>query len=265
MYPFLRIGESLSIPTYGVFYVSAFLFAIALAAKLATRVGVPFWTTVDIAFQFSIAGELGSRLFFIIVEWDAFVHGQIPWRQFLLAGRVVLGGIVVGGLYGAWLFRKHRLPVLAAMDACLAGVALGMGLGRVGCLMSGCCFGKPTDWFWGITFTDPTCHRISGTPLHVPLHPTQILQALDGFLICAFLVWLFGRRRFDGQGGSLFFVLTGIARFGWEFLRDDPRGAWIGLSTSQWIGLVMVAVGAVLYAWTGKRRRLAHYVPMEAV
>ena len=260
MHPFLHVGEY-SIATYGLFYLAAFLGAIALMSRLATHVGVPFWKFVDLAFQFCIAGEIGSRLFFILVEWQAFFGGQISMRQFLLAGRVVLGGIVVGAAYGIWLFRKHRLPVLAVLDAGLAGVPLGMGLGRLGCFMSGCCYGKPTDWWWGITFTDPVCNRISGTPLHVPLHPTQILQALDGFLICAFLVWLFYRRRFDGQVAALFFVLAGITRFGWEFLRNDPRGARWGLATSQWIGLVMVAVGVALYLWSARRGTLERYEP----
>lgn len=261
MHPFLEFGETLRIPTYGVFYVTAYLAAIALAARLGMRLGIPFWKTIDVAFQFSIAGELGARLFFVLVEWDAFVAGRISMREFLFAGRVVLGGIVVGSLYGAWLFKKHRLPLLALMDACLAGVALGMGLGRLGCLMAGCCFGKPTDLWWGITFTDPVCRRLSGTPLGVALHPTQILQALDGFLLCAFLVWLFPRRRFDGQGGALFFAWSGASRFAWEFLRDDRRGSWMGLATSQWIGLAMIATGAILWVWASKRKRLERYEP----
>lgn len=258
MHPFVHLGD-LTLPTYGLFYLTAYLAAISLAARLGTRLGIPFWKTFDIAFQFSIAGELGSRLAFVLVEWEAFFAGEISLRQFFFAGRVVFGGLVAGALWGLWLFKKHRLPILALMDACLAGVALGMGIGRLGCLMAGCCWGKPTDLGWGITFTDPACARISGTPLGVPLHPTQIVQSLDGFLICAFLSWLFFRRRFDGQVGSLFFVLTGVARFGWEFLRDDPRGGWLGLATSQWIGLVMVAVGVAVYVWSGRRGRLELY------
>ena len=127
--------------------------------------------------------------------------------------------------------------------------------------MSGCCYGKPTDGWWGITFTDPAAHRISGTPLDVPLHPTQILQALDGFMVCGILVWLFYRRTFDGQVTSLFFVLAGLSRLGWEFLRGDPRGALWGLATSQWIGIAMVGVGVAVYLWTRKRGKLERYAP----
>ena len=71
----------------------------------------------------------------------------------------------------------------AGFPASAVPVPIGLGIGRLGCLMSGCCYGKPTDLWWGITFTNPDAERISGTPLHVALHPTQILQAIDGFVI----------------------------------------------------------------------------------
>lgn len=260
MHPFLSLLPGWSIPTYGLFYVSAFVCAIALAAALATRVGVPFWKMVDVAFQFSIAGEIGSRLVFILVEWRAFFGGEIPLRQFLAAGRVVLGGVAVGALFSIWLFRRHRLPVLAVFDASAAGVAFGMGLGRLGCLMAGCCYGKPTHSALGIVFTDPVAHRISGTPLGIPLYPTQVLQAVDGFLLSAFLVWVFLRRRWDGQVLALFCILSGLSRVGWEFLRDDRRGFWGALATSQWIGIGMAAVGAGLWFWTRRRGRLEIYL-----
>lgn len=263
MHPFFQITENFSIPAYGVFLVLAMLSAIALGCHLATKVGVPFWKMVDLAFQFCIAGEIGARLMFLVVEWRALVAGEIALRQFLVAGRVVFGAILGGAVFSLWLFRKHRLPVLASFDFALAVVPLGMGVGRLGCLMAGCCYGKPTSSILSITFVDPAARRISGTPLGVPLVPTQIYQAVEGFLLCAFLVWVFTRRRFDGQVSALFLVLAGVSRFGWEFLRDDRRGSWLGLATSQWIGLAMVAGGAILWAWASKRRRLERYAPPE--
>ncbi len=247
MHPILVRTEWLTLPTYGVFYLAAYLAAIFMAAHLARREGVPFWRMVDITFQFSIAGEIGARLTFVIVEWDRFRAGTISAMEFLQAGRVVLGGLLVGAAVAVWLFRRHKLPVLGVLDAAVTGTVLGMGIGRLGCLMSGCCFGKPTDWWWGITFTDPLAEAISGTPLGVALHPTQILQSLDGFLLFAFLYWMFPRRKFAGQNVALFLLIQGTTRFVVEFLRGDPRGEGAGLATSQWIGLGMVATGIVLW------------------
>ena len=261
MHPFIHLGESLAIPTYGLLYMTAFLVSIAGMGWLATSIGIPFWKMVDYSFQYLIAGEVGARLAFVIVEWDSFSSGAISLHRFLVSGRVVLGGVVGGLLYAVWLFRKHRLPMLAVMDAGVAPVPIGMGIGRLGCLMSGCCYGKPTDLWWGITFTSPDAHRISGTPLNVPLHPTQILQALDGFILAGILIWVFYRRRWDGQVAGLFFALTGLVRFGWETLRGDRRGAAAGLATSQWIGLVLIVLGTAMFFWTRKRGRLETYQP----
>jgi phosphatidylglycerol:prolipoprotein diacylglycerol transferase len=264
VHPFFQLTESVSIPAYGVFLVLAMLSAIALGCHLATRVGVPFWKMVDLAFQFCIAGEIGARLLFLVVEWRALVDGEIPLRQLLVAGRVVFGAILGGALFSLWLFRKHRLPVLASFDFALAVVPLGMGIGRIGCLMGGCCYGKPTSSILSITFRDPTASRISGTPLGIPLVPIQIYQAVEGILLCAILVWIFTRRRFDGQVSALFLLIAGASRFAWEFLRDDRRGSWIGLATSQWIGLAMIAGGVILWAWASRRNRLERYEPEPA-
>lgn len=256
MLPFLYTSESFSVPTYGILYLIAYLASIAIFGLLATRIGQRFWHVVDIAFQFSIAGELGARLTFVVVEWDSFVAGAISMKQFLLAGRVVLGGILVGCLYGTWLFRRHKLPVLAVSDAALTGVAFGMGFGRLGCLASGCCYGKPTDWAWGITFHDPQAHALSGTPLDVALHPTQLVLFAAGMAMFGVLYWAFGRRRFDGQVAALFFMIAGVTRFLAELLRGDPRGATAGLATSQWIGIGMVLAGGLLWIVGARRNKL---------
>ena len=140
------------------------------------------------------------------------------------------------------------------MDAGLVGAALGMGIGRLGCLVAGCCYGKPTGLAWGITFSHPLAERLQGTPLGVPLHPTQIVQSLIGFLLFAFLYWVHRRKVFDGQVAIPFLLLAGVSRFLMEYLRGDPRGQALGLATSQWIGLTMILAGAVWF-WVARKTR----------
>lgn len=246
MHPMIHLSDGLALPTYGLFYLTAFLGAIGYAAWLGRRIGLPFSRTIDAGFTVAIAGEIGARLLFVIVEWDRFAAGAISMKQFLVAGRVVLGGVLGAIVAAIWVFRRFRLPVLAFMDAGIAGVVLGMAIGRLGCLMAGCCYGAPTDMWWGITFTEPLANELSGTPLGVALHPTQILQSLDSFLTMALLTWLFFRRTFDGQGIAIWMMLAGLSRFLIEFLRADARGGIAGLATSQWIGLVMIVVGIVM-------------------
>jgi phosphatidylglycerol:prolipoprotein diacylglycerol transferase len=131
------------------------------------------------------------------------------------------------------------------------GVALGQAIGRLGCFSAGCCWGKPTTLPWGVRFT-PLGHEITGVPVDVDLHPTQLYESAATFLIFLFLFWLHRRKRFSGQVILLYAVLYAVTRFSIEFLRDDPRGdiagltTLTGLSTSQIISLIFGLGGLVI-------------------
>jgi len=244
VHPVLYQNGDFVIGAYGPVYLLAFLASIGTYALLARRfTDLSFVQHFDLGFQVAIAGEIGARVAFVIVEFDRFAAGAIHLREFLLAGRVVLGGVVAGTVYAVYVFRKHRLPLGWTLDAGFTGVALGMAIGRIACLLGGCCFGRPTDLAWGITFTDPLAQRLNGTPLGVPLHPTQPLLAGVGFVLFLILLAVHLRGSYPGQASLWFLTLQGASRFGIEFLRGDPRGAGAGLATSQWIGLAMIAAG----------------------
>ena len=121
--------------------------------------------------------------------------------------------------------------------------------------MAGCCFGSPTDIWWGITFSDPAAMQLSGTPLGIPLHPTQVLQSLNNFLLFGILYFLHGRKPFSGIVTGIFFVYTGITRLLIEFLRGDPRGAFLGMSTSQWIGIGFMLFGSAVLLYGYHKRK----------
>lgn len=247
MYPVLFEFGRFQLASYGVFYLIAFLVGITVLAKYVARVtGRPFGEMFDLSFQTAIAGEIGAHLTFLVVEWDRVIGGDVSWWRLLLAGRVVLGGVLTGIAFIAWRVYRLRLPVAASLDGAGIGVSLAMAIGRIGCLLSGCCYGAPTDAWWGIVFHDSQAAQWNGTPLGVALHPTQPIQALLAFGIFLFLRWNFEHRRFVGQTTAWFFALHGLTRVFAEFLRDDPRGAVLGLATSQWIGLAMALFGV---AW----------------
>ena len=253
VFPVLFQLGDLSIPTYGVLNLVAFLAGMAMASYLVQSAGVRFGKYFELAFMIVIAGEIGARLMFVIVEWPSLRTGSIPLKQVLFGGRVVLGGILTAVVFGAWLVRRHNLPAAACVDAGLVGAALGMGIGRLGCLAAGCCYGRPTDLAWGIAFTHPLAERLQGTPLNVPLHPTQILQAATGLLLFAILFYTHRRQAFRGQVTGLYLVLAGGSRLLTELLRGDPRGGGLGLSTSQWIGLGMILVGSLVLRMAARR------------
>ena len=141
------------------------------------------------------------------------------------------------------------MPALATFDAFAPGLALGHAIGRIGCFAAGCCYGKPTDHFWGVTFTNPVAKAVVGTPLGHALEPTQLFESaveLTNFFI---LTWMFKRKKFDGQILSAYLFLYGIARFFLEYLRDDPgRGSVFGglLTGTQLIAIGLVLTGGLI-------------------
>jgi phosphatidylglycerol:prolipoprotein diacylglycerol transferase len=251
----LRLGD-FAIPTYGVVYLIAFLSGIAVFAHLCRSKTMPFGKLFELGFQMAIAGEIGARLTFIVVEWERFSSGAIGMKQFLVAGRVVLGGIVAGLLFCIWAVRHYRLKPGRMLDGASTGAALGMSIGRLGCLAAGCCYGKPTDLWWGLKFTHPAAEKLNGTPLNIPLHPTQLLQFASALVLFAFLFHMHRWKKYDGQVTAMFFLVAGIFRFGNEFLRGDPRGEAAGIMTSQWIGLMMAAGAAAWLLVHSRRRRI---------
>jgi phosphatidylglycerol---prolipoprotein diacylglyceryl transferase len=145
---------------------------------------------------------------------------------------------------------RHHMPVLKTFDAYAPGIAFGHIVGRVGCFAAGCCYGRPTSLPWGVTFTNPLANELSGTPLGVALHPTQLYEAAANAGIFLLLLWLFRHKRFDGQVLGAYFFLYGVARYLLEFFRDDPeRGSVFGgaMTVTQLIALCLVVAGGLLW------------------
>lgn len=151
--------------------------------------------------------------------------------------------------------RRHKMPLWTTTDVFAPGIALGHIVGRLGCLLAGCCFGKPADVAWAITFTDPAAMANAGTPLGVPLHPTQLYDAGAEALILIFLL-VFERRgrAFPGRTFWSYMLLYGASRFIIEFYRGDNRGVvFDALSTSQFVSLLLVPLSIVMLILLSRR------------
>ena len=270
MYPELfRIG-SFPINTYGVFLALAFLCAILIAVKLGERDGLPRDRIYDLSLWMLLASLIGSKVLMLFTEPEYRDHPlQLLSLDFLRSGGVFYGGLVGAVLAGFFLMRRYQLPFWKTADACAPGIAIGNFFGRQGCFAAGCCWGKPTSLPWGVKFSE-LGHEITGVPIDQHLHPTQLYESFAMLLVFFFLLWLHKRRRFSGQVILAYALLYSLVRFAVEFVRDDPRGDILGLttltglSTSQMISLVMGVTALILLIARNRSSRVLNYEDSRA-
>jgi phosphatidylglycerol:prolipoprotein diacylglycerol transferase len=247
----LQIGH-FTLYTYGFLAAIGLITALTLIVRFAKRDGIDEEKTWNLGLLVIVTGVAGAKLLLVINDWAYYsVHrGEILSLNIFQAGGVYSGGLIVGTTAGILFILWKRMPLLRTLDAFAPGVAFGHGIGRLGCFAAGCCYGKPTDAPWGVTFTNPLAAKIVGTPLGIRLHPTQIYEFLADMAIFALLVWLTRHRKFPGQIMGTYFFLYGIARFFIEFYRADPeRGSVFGglMSLTQLLAIVFVIVGGILW------------------
>jgi phosphatidylglycerol---prolipoprotein diacylglyceryl transferase len=247
----LQIG-SFSLPTYGFLVASGVLIGLWISVRNSEKQGINGDDAWNLGILVVLAGIIGAKVLYIINEWSTYAGN---WREIFSLATLQAGGVFSGGLIGAlvmaiWYVRRHHMPALRTTDGFAPGLAFGHVLGRFGCFSAGCCYGKPTDHFWGVTFTSPLAHAWSGTPLGKSLEPTQLIEAAAEFCNFLFLTWLLKRKTFDGQVFGTFMVLYGIERFFIEFLRDDPgRGEVFGnlMTGTQLISILLVIGGGLIW------------------
>ena len=200
------------------------------------------------------------------VERDCFA-----WAKFWSGGLAYYGGLVAATGSGLWFLRREGFPVLRTADAAATVIPVGILFGRIGCFLGGCCFGIVTRGPFGVSF--PSFSAASEKQFRdgvlaskslpsLPVHPTQLYEAAGCLVIAlALRLWLLPRKRFDGQVLLLFLSLYAVLRFAIEYLRDDDRGAMLGLSTSQLVGVAIL--GAVAFLWPRLERaaRASDLVP----
>lgn len=259
MHPILfRVGN-FPVNAYGVFLALAFLSAIFVTVRLAVRDGLPKEKIYDLCLWLLLSSLVGSKLLMLLTEPEYRQNPLLLFSlDFLRSGGVFYGGLLGAIIAGYILMRRGKLPWWKTADACAPGIALGSVLGRLGCFFAGCCWGKPTTLPWGVSFP-PEGHEVTGVPTGVHLHPTQLYESLSMLIVFGFLLWLHKRKKFSGQVILAYAILYATVRFLIEFVRDDPRGDILGLttvtglSTSQIIGII-VGIGALILMISRWRR-----------
>ena len=278
----------------------AFFAGLWTATRRARLAHVAADTITDVTLWLMAGSILGARLVYVTTYWKQEFADQPIWEIFMIqhGGLVYYGGLIGASVFGiGYLFWK-KLPVWKIADVIAPSIALGSVFGRIGCLLNGCCYGRPCDLPWAITFTNPLAHELSGTPLDVPLQPTEIYDGLLNLILYLVLAWLFrhsaktkrkdrgsklesGSRAespssilhspfsklADGQIFALYLIGYAICRSTVEIFRGDYPADHIhaGIFTSaQLLSAPVLAAGVVLWIWRWRSANVTAARPSRA-
>jgi len=241
MIPYLHLGP-LNLPTFGLMVATGLLVAsYTLQADFRRRrIHADAFLIIGIA---GLAGIVGARLYHVLESPAEFFAN--PWPQlYSRFGFAWFGGFLGGFAALLILARREKIPALTFLDACSPAACIGYAIGRIGCLLSGDGdYGIPTTLPWGMSFPNgvvPTIERV---------HPTPLYEFFIWMLI-AFFLWKLAARLLPGGravGGvfCLYLILTGMARFGIEMIRINPR-SFFGMSNAQAASVVSILLGVML-------------------
>ncbi len=249
MHPIAFPVGSLTITWYGIMVAAGFLSALWLASRRAPYGGLRGETVLDLGPWIIIGGIVGARLLYVMTFWRERFAGQ-PFTEVFTVwrGGLVFYGGFIGATLGAILFALiKKVPMWKMGDVMAPSIPLGYAIGRIGCLLNGCCYGKECNLPWAIHF-----------PPNVPtyphgVHPTQIYDAMLGLVLFFLLVRWFRRKSFDGQIFAAFLIGYGCLRFFVELFRGDypPDQLLLGgrITPAQVVSVGMLSVGALLWRW----------------
>jgi phosphatidylglycerol:prolipoprotein diacylglycerol transferase len=227
-----------------------FLLAILWTVHLGAKEELSVVKMEGLSLVIVLSAGIGSKLLtafdypgFYSGGWDHFFFDQMLGK-----GGVFYGGFLMAVAGSAIYFRVTKLPGWAAADCVAPGLALAQGLGRIGCFLAGCCWGTPTRSAFGVIFTSEVAHQLTGVPLNISIHPTELYEAVLVFSAIPALLWLKKRRSFPGEVVLAYILYYAMARFFLEFFRGDPRGYYVNglLSLSQLICLLIIPTAAAV-------------------
>jgi phosphatidylglycerol:prolipoprotein diacylglycerol transferase len=247
MFPKLFELGPITVYTYGLLLAAAYLAGLQLALYRARRAGLDANKVMDLGIWVIVSALVGAKALLILIDFDYFVEHPGDIFSVARAAGVFYGGLIAAVSVGFWLIRKYQLPFWTTCDLFAPGIALGHTVGRLGCFAAGCCFGRETHVPWAVTFTNPLATQF-GTPLHVPLHPTQLYESAAELLILVGLLAFERRgRQFPGRTFWAYMAVYAISRFVIEIYRGDQRGFVMdALSTSQFISVLLLPLSLVM-------------------
>jgi phosphatidylglycerol---prolipoprotein diacylglyceryl transferase len=260
MHPRLFTTQWFTLYTFGPILAAAYLAALWWLLRGIRREKLNAEVAASLGLWSIVGAILGAKLLMVLRSLPYYLEEPSQlWSLTTLQSAGDFYGGFAGALIAVGIFfaRKPQMPGWKVADLAAPAIALGQGIGRIGCFMAGDDYGKPTDLPWGVSFTDPDAAQIGGAPLNVPLHPVQLYESLFCFMLFFFLVHKSKNRKFEGQVILAYSLLYAAGRFMIEFVRGDAdRGFVLSgvLSTSQLCAILVACVCIPLYIIRSRSR-----------
>lgn len=228
--------------SYGLMIALGVLAAIFVTERRAKTYGLNSEKIFGLGLSCALVGVVGAKLLFIITELPAILEEPSRlWDMLLSEGFVVYGGIIMGVLFAILYCRWNKMRFIQYFDLAMPSVALAQGFGRIGCFLAGCCYGRETDAWYGMTFSE------SMFAPSAAVIPTQLISSAANLINFLILVIFARNNKKAGRVGALYMINYSIGRFLIEFLRNDPRGNVGVLSTSQFISIFILILGIIIW------------------
>jgi phosphatidylglycerol:prolipoprotein diacylglycerol transferase len=276
-------GHSFPIATYGSMVLIGFLLCLWLMRRRGRRFGLDPNAMFDAATFMLLGGIVGARLFYVIDHWAQYQDNLAHVFRIDEGGLAFFGGLIGGGAGLVGTILARGLPLRTALDVVVSVLPLGHALGRMGCFLNGCCFGKVTSSWVGVRFPAvvDAAGELAGSPPYrhhlaqglitradtwsLPVHPTQLYAAGYNLLIFAILSWYLSKRRRPADLCWLYLLLYGSARFTNEFFRaDNPPLSFLGgLTLFHLMAGSVAAAGVAMLVVSARKPRVPLPEPWE--
>jgi len=243
MFPIICQFGLLTVYSYGLMLAVAAVVSTFLASRDAKKINIPDGVIADIVFWAVVAGILGARLFYVLLNYRFFMENPLEIVMIQNGGLAWHGGLITATVVAIRFIRQKGLPLATMLDLIAPYIALGESIGRIGCFLNGCCFGREAAW--GIYF-----------PVHhARLHPAQLYAMVGLFIL--FLILRHYRKVSKIPGNTFVMYLFGASslRFMIEFFRADHYVLVLGLSVYQWVCIAILMTALYVHLRLKSRAR----------
>lgn len=238
MYRILFKLGPINIYSYGFMLAMAFLFGTLVAIRLAKQEGISAEKVLELMIYIIISALIGARLGYVLFFWWQFSHNPLLIFSFSGGGLAFYGGLFLALFVVLWRAKVYKIPILKIFDIGSAPVFLGYSIARIGCFLNGCCYGIETNLPWAVKFPNLPGMR----------HPTQIYASIITFGCFLFILYLWKKKKFDGQVFLTALILYMTYRFFIEFIRVGPK-VLFGLTSVQVISVFVFAAAISTLIW----------------